>query len=57
VDRATITADRAGLQVTLNDRAMVDTKDSRFSSGPSALQYTAGTVMLRNVRTAQPRAG
>jgi hypothetical protein len=45
-----ITADGARLQVTLNGRAVVDTKDARFSSGPIALQYAAGTVMFRNVR-------
>jgi hypothetical protein len=45
-----IAADGARLQVTLNGRAMVDTKDARFSSGPIALQYAAGTVMFRNVR-------
>jgi hypothetical protein len=47
---AKIVADGARLQVTLNGRPMVDTKDSRFSSGPIALQYAAGTVMFRNVR-------
>ena len=31
-------------------RAMVDTRDSRLSGGPIALQYGAGTVMFRNVR-------
>ena len=49
-NRLKITADGQRLQVTLNDRAMVDTKDSRLSSGPIALQYAAGTVMFRNVR-------
>jgi Domain of Unknown Function (DUF1080) len=49
-NRMKITADGARLQVTLNGRAMVDTKDSRFSSGPIALQYGAGTVMFRTVR-------
>jgi hypothetical protein len=49
-NRLKITADGARLQVTLNDREMVDTEDSRFSSGPIALQYGAGTVMFRNVR-------
>jgi hypothetical protein len=49
-NRMNITADGARLQVTLNGRAMVDTRDSRFSSGPIALQYGAGTVMFRNVR-------
>jgi hypothetical protein len=34
---------------------MVDTKDSRFSSGPIALQYGAGTVMFRNVRIRERR--
>ncbi len=49
-NRLKITADGARLQVTLNGRPMVDAKDSRFSSGPIALQYAAGTVMFRNVR-------
>jgi hypothetical protein len=49
-NRLQITADGARLQVTLNGRAMVDTEDSRFSSGPIALQYAAGEVMFRNVR-------
>lgn len=49
-NRMKINADRTRLQVTLNGRVMVDTKDSRFSSGPIALQYAAGTVMFRNVR-------
>jgi len=52
-NRMKIAADGARLQVTLNGRAMVDTKDSRFSSGPIALQYAAGTVMFRNVRIRQ----
>ena len=49
-NRMTITADGGRLQVTLNGRSMVDAKDSRFTSGPIALQYGAGTVMFRNVR-------
>ena len=49
-NRMKISADGARLQVTLNGRVTVDTKDSRFSSGPIALQYAAGTVMFRNVR-------
>ena len=49
-NRMKVAADGARLQVTLNGRAMVDTKDSRFSSGPIALQYAAGAVMFRNVR-------
>ena len=49
-NRMKITADGTRLQVTLNGRAMVDTKDSRLSSGPIALQYGAGTVMFRHVR-------
>ena len=49
-NRLKITADGPRLQVTLNGRGMVDTKDSRFSSGPIALQYAAGRVMFRNVR-------
>ena len=49
-NRMKIGADGTRLQVTLNGRVMVDTKDSRFSSGPIALQYAAGAVMFRNVR-------
>ena len=49
-NRLKITADGTRLQVMLNDRMTVDTKDSRLSSGPIALQYGAGTVMFRNVR-------
>jgi hypothetical protein len=49
-NRLKITADGPRLQVTLNGRAMVDTKDSRHANGPIALQYGAGTVMFRNVR-------
>lgn len=49
-NRLTITADGTRLQVTINDRMTVDTRDSRHSSGPIALQYGAGTVMFRNVR-------
>ena len=49
-NRLKITAAGTRLQVTLNDRAMVDTKDSRLARGPIALQYAAGTVMFRNVR-------
>src|SRR5690606_22166862 len=49
-NRLRITADGARLQVVLNGRQMVDTKDSRFSSGPIALQYGSGQVMFRNVR-------
>jgi len=49
-NRLRIMADGTRLRVTLNGRAMVETEDSRFSSGPIALQYAAGTVMFRNVR-------
>jgi hypothetical protein len=49
-NRLRIRADGSRLQVTLNGRSMVDTKDSRFSRGPIALQYAAGQVMFRNVR-------
>jgi len=49
-NRMKITAAGPQLQVTLNGRTMVDTKDSRLSRGPIALQYGAGTVMFRNVR-------
>lgn len=49
-NRLRITADGPRLQVVLNGRPMVDTRDSRFSRGPIALQYAAGQVMFRNVR-------
>ena len=49
-NRLKITARGPQLQLTLNGRLMVDTKDSRFSSGPIALQYAAGQVMFRNIR-------
>jgi hypothetical protein len=49
-NRLKVTAAGPQLKVTLNDRTMVDTKDAKFSSGPVALQYGAGTVMFRNVR-------
>jgi hypothetical protein len=49
-NRMKITADGTRLQVTLNGRAMVETDDSRFPSGPIALQYAAGEVRFRNVR-------
>jgi hypothetical protein len=49
-NRLQIAAAGTRLQVTLNGRAVVDTEDSRLSSGPIALQYAAGTVMFRNVR-------
>ena len=49
-NRLKITADGSRLQVTLNGRSMVDTKDSRLSRGPIALQYAAGQVMFRNLR-------
>jgi hypothetical protein len=49
-NRLKVTADGKRLQVTLNGRRMVDTEDSRFSRGPIALQYAAGTVMFRNVK-------
>ena len=49
-NRLKITARGSQLQVTLNERLMVDTKDSRFASGPIALQYAAGDVRFRNVR-------
>ena len=54
-NRMTITADGPRLQVTLNGRTMVDAEDSRFASGPIALQYAAGRVMFRNVRI-RPRS-
>ena len=49
-NRLQITADGTRLRVTLNGRTTVDTEDSRFTSGPIALQYAAGTVIFRNVR-------
>jgi hypothetical protein len=49
-NRMKVTADGRRLQVTVNGQAMVDSEDSRFSSGPIALQYAAGAVMFRNVR-------
>ena len=49
-NRMKISADGTRLQVTMNGRAMVDTEDPRFSSGPIALQYAAGAVIFRNVR-------
>jgi hypothetical protein len=49
-NRMKITADGKRLQVTLNGRQMVDAEDPRFSRGPIALQYAAGTVMFRNVK-------
>ena len=49
-NRLQITARGPQLQLTLNGRLMVDTKDSRFSSGPIALQYAAGQVRFRNIR-------
>ena len=49
-NRLQITADGTPLRVTLNGRTTVDTEDSRFTSGPIALQYAAGTVIFRNVR-------
>jgi hypothetical protein len=49
-NRLKITARGSQLQVTLNERPLVDTKDTRFSRGPIALQYAAGQVMFRNVR-------
>jgi len=52
-NRMKVTADGTRLQVTLNSRAMVNTEDLRFSSGPIALQYAAGAVMFRNVRIRQ----
>lgn len=45
-----IVADGARLEVTLNGVQTVDVEDARFTSGPIALQYGAGTVIFRNVR-------
>ena len=44
-----ITAKGNHLTVTLNGVRTADAHDSRFASGPFALQYDAGTVKFRNV--------
>ncbi len=44
-----ITAKGPQLTVVLNGTKTVDTQDSKFASGPIALQYGAGVVKFRNV--------
>jgi hypothetical protein len=43
-------ADGNRLSVVLNGRNMVDVEDSKYASGPIALQYGSGIVRFRNVR-------
>lgn len=45
-----ITADGPHLKVTLNGTVTVDTEDTKYASGPIALQYGKGTVIFRNVQ-------
>ncbi len=45
-----IVAEGANLRVTLNGTVTVDIEDRKFSGGPFALQYAAGTVKFRNVQ-------
>jgi hypothetical protein len=45
-----ITANGPRLMVTLNGARTVDVQDSRFASGPIALQYGAGVVKFRKVQ-------
>jgi len=45
-----ITAEGPHLVVKLNGSVTVDTEDSKFRSGPVALQYGAGIVRFRNVQ-------
>ena len=45
-----ITAEGPRLVVKLNGTLTVDTEDTKFASGPIALQYGAGIVRFRNVR-------
>lgn len=49
-NRYQIMADGDHLKVTLNGRDMVDIEDSKFASGPIALQYGQGIVKFRNVK-------
>ena len=49
-NRYQITVNGSRIQVVLNGHDMVDVEDSRFASGPVALQYGAGVVRFRNVR-------
>jgi hypothetical protein len=45
-----ITADGTRLILTLNGARTVDVQDSKFASGPIALQYGAGVVKFRKVQ-------
>ncbi len=45
-----ITAEGSRLVVKLNGTLTVDVEDTKFASGPIALQYGAGIVRFRNVR-------
>ena len=49
-NRFRIKAEGAHLEVTLNDKKMVDIEDSKLAEGHIALQYGTGTVRFRNVR-------
>ena len=49
-NRFTIKAEGAHLEVTLNDKKMIDIEDSKLAEGHIALQYGTGTVRFRNVR-------
>jgi Domain of Unknown Function (DUF1080) len=44
-----ITAKGPQLTVVLNGTTTVETQDSKFASGPIALQYGAGVVKFRKV--------
>ncbi|OFV97659.1 MAG: hypothetical protein A3H28_02365 [Acidobacteria bacterium RIFCSPLOWO2_02_FULL_61_28] len=45
-----ITAEGSRLVVRMNGTLMVDVMDTKFASGPIALQYGAGIVRFRNVK-------
>ena len=45
-----ITAEGPHLVVRMNGTLMVDVQDTKFASGPIALQYGAGLVRFRNVK-------
>jgi hypothetical protein len=49
-NRFEIKADGAHLEVTLNDKKMIDIMDSKLAEGHIALQYGSGTVRFRNVQ-------
>ena len=49
-NRFEIRAEGAHLEVTLNDKKMVDIEDTKLTEGHIALQYGTGTVRFRNVR-------